>query len=89
MPIYEYKCKKGHVFEVIQRMGESFSNCPYCKGGARKLVSIPSVLKGKGIWVFDREYGGEILHDRKLSKREKIYMLSKRGDRSKLRDDHL
>jgi putative FmdB family regulatory protein len=82
MPIYEYKCENGHIFEVIQRVGEDLSpRCLFWKKGAQKLISALSLLKGKGIWVFDREYGGEILHDGKLSNREKSFLLSKRRNK--------
>lgn len=34
MPVYEYKCKCGHVFQMMRRMGAGTEGleCPQCKG---------------------------------------------------------
>jgi putative FmdB family regulatory protein len=55
MPIYEYKCNKCGVFEVMQRITEApLKKCPTCKGKAERLISSTSfVLKGSGWYATD------------------------------------
>ncbi len=55
MPIYEYECPEGHVFEVLQAVGEpEIEQCRYCKGGAHRILSPANfVLKGAGFYVND------------------------------------
>src|SRR6185436_6664651 len=37
MPIYEYRCEKGHTFEVIQRMSEdALETCEVCAAPATR-----------------------------------------------------
>ncbi len=55
MPIYEYKCNKCGVFEVMQKISEApLKKCPTCKGKAERQISNTSfVLKGSGWYVTD------------------------------------
>ncbi len=55
MPIYEYKCNKCGVFEVMQKITDApFKKCPTCKGRAERLISSTSfVLKGSGWYATD------------------------------------
>ena len=55
MPIYEYKCGKCGVFELIQRITEdSIKRCPTCKSKVERIVSRTSfVLKGSGWYATD------------------------------------
>jgi putative FmdB family regulatory protein len=55
MPIYEYKCNKCGVFEVMQKITEApLKKCPTCKGKAERQISSTSfVLKGTGWYVTD------------------------------------
>lgn len=55
MPIYEYKCGKCGVFELIQRITEdSIKRCPKCKSKVERIVSRTSfVLKGTGWYATD------------------------------------
>ena len=55
MPIYEYQCEKGHVFEVLQTNGESdISACRHCEKKAHRVLSPANfVLKGSGFYVND------------------------------------
>lgn len=45
MPLYDYKCPEGHVFEQFQKMGEGAGTviCPSCRGIAEKQLSAPMV----------------------------------------------
>jgi putative FmdB family regulatory protein len=50
MPIYEYKCDSGHVFDVIQRMSdEALTECQECGApAARVLHPVAIHFKGSG-----------------------------------------
>ena len=55
MPIYEYKCGKCGVFEVMQRITEaSLKKCPTCRGKVERQISRGSfILKGSGWYATD------------------------------------
>jgi putative FmdB family regulatory protein len=55
MPIYEYKCQKCGVVEVMQRITEEpLRRCPHCKGKVERLLSRSSfILKGSGWYATD------------------------------------
>src|SRR5215831_15306329 len=55
MPIYEYKCHKCGVVEVMQRITEApLRKCPNCKSKVERMVSRSSfVLKGSGWYATD------------------------------------
>jgi putative FmdB family regulatory protein len=50
MPIYEYKCENGHVFDVIQKFtDEALSECQECGApAARVLHPVAIHFKGSG-----------------------------------------
>src|ERR1700732_5525493 len=55
MPIYEYKCPKCGVVEVMQGIKEaSLKKCPNCKSKVERMISSSSfVLKGSGWYATD------------------------------------
>jgi putative FmdB family regulatory protein len=55
MPIYEYKCGKCGLIEVMQRITESpLRKCPTCRGKVERQMSLGSfVLKGSGWYATD------------------------------------
>ena len=57
MPIYEYKCDNGHVFDVIQRMtDEALDKCQECGAPAVRILHSPAVhFKGSGF--YNTDYG--------------------------------
>jgi putative FmdB family regulatory protein len=57
MPIYEYKCKKGHVFEVMQSFtDEPLTKCEICGAPVQKVFHPVSVhFKGSGF--YNTDYG--------------------------------
>jgi putative FmdB family regulatory protein len=57
MPIYEYKCENGHVFEVIQRMtDEPLTECEECGAPAARVLTPPAIhFKGSGF--HNTDYG--------------------------------
>lgn len=57
MPIYEYKCDNGHVFDVIQKMtDEPLRECQECGAPAARVLSAPAIhFKGSGF--HNTDYG--------------------------------
>jgi putative FmdB family regulatory protein len=55
MPIYEYKCPKCGVVEVMQGIKEApLKKCPNCKRKVERMMSSTSfVLKGTGWYATD------------------------------------
>jgi len=57
MPIYEYKCEKGHVFEVMQRMTDDpVSSCTTCKAPVQRVFH-PVAVHFKGSGFYNTDYG--------------------------------
>lgn len=57
MPIYEYKCDNGHVFEVMQSFSEEpLTTCQECGAPVHKVFHPVSVhFKGSGF--YNTDYG--------------------------------
>lgn len=57
MPIYEYKCDNGHVFDVMQKMAEEpLTECVECGAPAHRVLTAPAVhFKGSGF--YNTDYG--------------------------------
>ena len=57
MPIYEYRCAKGHTFEVMQRISEDpVEKCEVCgRPVARVLHPVAVHFKGSGF--YNTDYG--------------------------------
>ena len=56
MPTYEYRCQKGHEFEVFQRMSEPpVEKCIHCGAAAERKLSAGGGLlfKGSGFYITD------------------------------------
>ena len=56
MPTYEYRCPKGHHFEVFQRItAEPGASCPECGEPAERQLSAGAGLlfKGSGFYITD------------------------------------
>jgi putative FmdB family regulatory protein len=57
MPIYEYRCKKGHTFDVMQRFSDdALDTCQVCRAPAQRVLHAPAVhFKGSGF--YNTDYG--------------------------------
>jgi putative FmdB family regulatory protein len=57
MPIYEYRCDKGHTFEVMQRFTDDpIAACETCGAPVAKVLHSPAVhFKGSGF--YNTDYG--------------------------------
>jgi putative FmdB family regulatory protein len=61
MPIYEYRCPNGHLFEVFQRMDDPPSTvCEICGEGPveKVLHPVPVFFRGSGFYSTDYGRGG-------------------------------
>jgi putative FmdB family regulatory protein len=57
MPIYEYRCENGHLFEVMQKITEDpVTTCPDC-GAAVQRVFHPVAVHFKGSGFYNTDYG--------------------------------
>ena len=58
MPIYEYRCKKGHNFEVMQRISDDrvTTECEVC-GAPVERVFHPIAVHFKGSGFYNTDYG--------------------------------
>jgi putative FmdB family regulatory protein len=55
MPIYEYRCRNGHLFEVFQRMSDEPVNvCEVCGAPVERVFHPVAVhFKGSGFYTTD------------------------------------
>ena len=57
MPVYEYRCEKGHTFEVTQRMTDPpVTKCETC-GAPVQRVFHPVAVHFKGKGFYNTDYG--------------------------------
>jgi putative FmdB family regulatory protein len=58
VPIYEYKCPQGHVFELFQRMSDPPpAACEICGEGPVERVLYPVAVHFKGSGFYSTDYG--------------------------------
>jgi putative FmdB family regulatory protein len=58
VPIYEYRCPNGHLFEVFQRMDEPPPRkCEVCGEGPLERVLYPVAVHFKGSGFYSTDYG--------------------------------
>ncbi len=58
MPIYEYRCPKGHLFERFQRMSDPApESCEVCGEGPVQVVLYPVAVHFKGSGFYSTDYG--------------------------------
>ncbi len=58
MPIYEFRCPKGHVFERFQRMTDPPpEGCETCGEGPVEVVLYPVAVHFKGSGFYTTDYG--------------------------------
>jgi putative FmdB family regulatory protein len=57
MPIYEYRCERGHTFEVIQRMTDDpLTACSSCEAPVQRVFH-PVAVHFKGSGFYNTDYG--------------------------------
>jgi putative regulatory protein, FmdB family len=58
MPVYEYKCPNGHLFEAIHGMTVAGpSVCEVCGEGPLQIVLHPVAVHYKGSGFYSTDYG--------------------------------
>jgi len=57
MPIYEYRCERGHTFEVLQRMTEDPLTVCEEHGTPVQRVFHPVAVHFKGSGFYNTDYG--------------------------------
>ena len=57
MPIYEYKCENGHLFEAIQKFSDdALTDCEVCGAPVQRVLHSPAIhFKGSGF--HNTDYG--------------------------------
>jgi putative FmdB family regulatory protein len=57
MPIYEYRCENGHLFEVMQKITDDpVTKCEIC-GAPVQRVFHPIAVHFKGSGFYNTDYG--------------------------------
>jgi putative FmdB family regulatory protein len=57
MPIYEYRCERGHTFEVMQRMTDDpVASCSTCEAPVQRVFH-PVAVHFKGSGFYNTDYG--------------------------------
>jgi putative FmdB family regulatory protein len=57
MPIYEYRCENGHLFEVMQKMSDSpVTACQECDAPVQRVFH-PVAVHFKGSGFYNTDYG--------------------------------
>ncbi len=57
MPIYEYRCENGHLFEVMQKIADPpITSCQTC-GAPVQRVFHPIAVHFKGSGFYNTDYG--------------------------------
>jgi putative FmdB family regulatory protein len=57
VPIYEYKCDNGHIFDVIQKMADDpLTECQECDAPAVRVLH-PVAIHFKGSGFHNTDYG--------------------------------
>ncbi len=85
MPTYEYRCPKGHEFELFQSMSEEpRTACPECGKTAQRLLSGGAglIFKGDGFYITDYrsdEYKKAASSDKEAASSDKKTASSEKG----------
>ena len=85
MPLYDYKCENGHVFEEMQSFSsDPVATCGDCGTSATRMLSIPMVLyKGSGFYTTDYGRNGSASRSKTGSNSESSDSGAKTKEKSK------
>jgi putative FmdB family regulatory protein len=57
MPIYEYRCENGHLFEVMQKIADApVTMCEICEAPVQRVFH-PVAVHFKGSGFYNTDYG--------------------------------
>ena len=85
MPIYEYRCPRGHLFELFQRMDDPHPDgCEVCGSAPLEKVlhPVPIFFKGKGFYSTDYGRGGRKRNDTDSAKPVESKPKSEKSDKA-------
>jgi putative FmdB family regulatory protein len=83
MPIYEYRCKNGHTFEVMQRFSDDpVTKCEVC-GAPVERVFHPIAVHFKGSGFYNTDYGTRKRSREKEAAKDGAKSDSSKGDSGK------
>jgi putative FmdB family regulatory protein len=83
MPIYEYRCKNGHAFEVMQRFSDDpVTKCEVC-GAPVERVFHPIAVHFKGSGFYNTDYGTRKRSREKEAAKDGAKSDSSKGDSGK------
>lgn len=84
MPLYDYKCSNGHIFEEMQSFSsEPVATCAECGLTAVRQLSVPVVLyKGSGFYTTDYARNGSNNKDNGKSEKSESTPSSSKSDNS-------
>jgi putative FmdB family regulatory protein len=78
MPIYEYRCAKGHIFEVMRPISaDPLTKCETCAAPVERVFH-PIAVHFKGSGFYNTDYG-----TKKRSREAKEYKESNKSEKSK------
>jgi putative FmdB family regulatory protein len=83
MPIYEYRCERGHTFEVMQRMTDDPLELCEEHGAPVQRVFHPVAVHFKGSGFYNTDYGKKKSAGSSESKGEGSSDSSKKPDSGK------
>jgi putative FmdB family regulatory protein len=87
MPIYEYRCRNGHEFEVFQSMAEDpVSRCPEC-GAPVERVFHPVAVHFKGSGFYTTDYAPARSDGKEGAEKKKDGSKEKSGDSGSAKKD--
>ena len=84
MPLYDYKCASGHIFEEMQSFSdEPTATCAECGSQATRQLSVPMVLyKGSGFYTTDYGRNGSTRRNDSKSEKSESSTSSSNSERS-------
>ena len=57
MPIYEYRCENGHLFEVLQKITDDpVTHCEVCEAPVQRVFH-PVAVHSRGSGFYNPDYG--------------------------------
>jgi putative FmdB family regulatory protein len=82
MPIYEYRCAKGHIFEVMRPISAGpLTKCETCAAPVERVFH-PIAVHFKGSGFYNTDYG-----TKKRSREAKEYKESNKSEKSEKSKD--
>lgn len=80
MPTYEYRCRKGHVFELFHSIkDETPKKCPRCKAPAKRVPAGGAGLLFRGSGFYITDYRSDSYREKAKSEKPAAAPAEKKG----------